>query len=160
MAQDIKEEFIIRQHRHWTRWLQSRWTLGEGNLVLTNRRLLFLHRIESSPEVTASIKKLADAPIETVLNHALTLHKKCFQIPLSSITGIGIGAYFRPPFPYCYLKVSYLKGKQQIPQTVAFQFKRPKHEIMLHQQLITDLGWKRAIRRAIRETALQKADGI
>jgi len=32
-----------------------------------------LNIIQSSPEVTDSIKKLADAPIETVLNHAYNL---------------------------------------------------------------------------------------
>jgi len=34
--------------------------------VLTNRRLMFLNVIQSSPEVTESIKKLADAPMEVV----------------------------------------------------------------------------------------------
>ena len=156
MVQDIKEEIIIRQHRHWTRWLEARRTMGEGNLILTNRRLLFLHKIEASPSVTASIKKLADAPIETVLNHALTLHKNCFQIPLPSIIRIGIGAFVRFPFPYFYLRVSYLKGRKQTPQTAAFQFRRPKSEIIFHPQVIADLGWMIAIKRAIRETVRLK----
>ena len=155
-VQDKKLEIIIRQHRHWTRWIEARRTMGEGNLVLTNRRLLFLHRIEDSPDVAASIKKLADAPMEAVLNHALTLHKNCFQIPLPSIIRVGIGAFVRFPFPYFYLSVSYHKGKKQTPHTAAFQFRRAKSEILFHPQIIADWGWMIAIRRAIQETVRLK----
>jgi len=40
---------------------------------VNNRRLIFSYIIQSSPEVTDSIKKLADAPIETVLNMLINL---------------------------------------------------------------------------------------
>lgn len=120
-------------------------------MVLTNRRLLFLHRIEASPVVTASIKKLADAPVETVLNHALTLHKKCFQISLSSIVNTGIGIFAGFPIPHFYLWVTHLKGKNQVINTVAFQFTTTQHGIFFEPQIITDWGWKGAIQRAVRE---------
>jgi hypothetical protein len=156
MTQDKEPEIIIRQHRHWTRWIEARRTMGEGNLVLTNRRLLFLHRIQASRDVSASIKKLADAPIETVLNHALTLHKNCFQIPLPSMIRVRIGAFVRFPFPYFYLSVSYHKGKTQTPHTAAFQFVRSKSEVLFHPQIIADWGWMIATRRAIQETGQLK----
>ncbi len=156
MVLDTKVETIIRQHRHWTRWIEARRAMGEGNLVLTNRRLLFLHRIESSPDVAASIKKLADAPIETVLDHALTLHKNCFQIPLQSILKVGIGVFVRFPFPYFYLSVSYYRGKKQTPHTTAFQFRRPKSEIIFHPQVIADWCWVMAIKRALRNMGTLK----
>ena len=156
MVQDSKVEIIIRQHRHWTCWIKAHRTVGEGNLVLTNRRLIFLHRIQASPNVDAIIKKLADAPVETVLNHALTLHKNCFQIPLSSIVRVGIGAFIWFPLPHFYLGVSYLKGNKQTPHTVAFQFRSAKSQIFWPPQIIKDWGWVRVINRAMQETGSPK----
>jgi hypothetical protein len=148
--QDENLETIIRQHRRWTRLVEGNRTVGEGSLILTNRRLLFLHRIVSSPEVAASIKKLADAPIEMVLDHALTLHKNSFQIPLSSIMQVGVVALFGFPFPQFCLSVLYLAGKKLTPHTVAFQFAKSQSEMFSQPQVIADWGWKRAIRRAVR----------
>ena len=156
MVQDSKVEIIIRQHRHWTCWIKAHRTVGEGNLVLTNRRLIFLHRIQASPDVDAIIKKLADAPVETVLNHALTLHKNCFQIPLSSIVRVGIGAFIWFPFPRFHLGVSYLQGNKQIPHRVAFQFKNAKSQIFSSPQIIKDWVWVRAINQAIQEMGSRK----
>lgn len=152
-VQNKDAEIIIKQHPHWTYVIEGRQGRAMGNLVLTNRRLLFLHKIEAGPEVSASIRKLADAPIETVLDHALTLHKNCFQMPLSSITRVGIGAYVRFPFPYFYLKVYYRRGKKQASNVVNFQFRRKKTIIIFHPQLIEDLGWRKAIKRVLKETA-------
>jgi hypothetical protein len=152
-VQNKDAEIIIKQHPHWTYRIEGRLNRGVGNLVLTNRRLLFLHKIDSSPEVSASIKKLADAPIETVLDHALALHKNSFQMPLSSITRVGIGAYLRFPFPYFNLKVYFRRAKKQASTTVNFQFRREKNAILLHPQLLEDLGWRRTINRVLKETA-------
>ena len=153
MDQEISKETIIRQHRHWTRWLATRRTLDEGNLVLTNRRLLFLHRIESSPDVTESIRRLADAPIETVLDHALTLHKNCFQIHLQDITRVGIGVFMRFLSPSFYLSVTYRKGKKQTLYIADFQFLRPKTKISFIPQIIQDFFWMNAIKQAKRKSA-------
>lgn len=152
-VQNKDAEIIIRQHPHWTYVIEGRRGRAMGNLVLTNRRLLFLHKIEASPSVSASIRKLADAPIDTVLDHALTLHKNCFQVPLSSITRIGIGAFIRFPFPYFYLKVSYRRGNKKAIQITNFQFRRKKTDILLHPQIVSDWGWMRVIRRTLKETA-------
>jgi hypothetical protein len=151
-GQDENLETIIRQHRRWTRLVEGSRPIGEGSLILTNRRLLFLHRIKSSPDVTASIKKLADAPIETVLDHALTLHKRSFQIPLTSIMQVGIVTLFGFPFPHFCLSVLYLAGKKLAPYTAAFQFGTSQSDMFSKPQVIVDWSWKRAIRRAIQET--------
>ena len=150
-GQDENPEVILRQHSRWTHWVEARRTIGKGSLVLTNRRLLFLHRIEPSPDVAASIKKLADAPIETVLDHALTLHKNCFQIPLSSVIKVGTGAFAGFPLPHLYLSIFYLKGKKLTPQMAAFQFEKPGSGLLSAPQIIIDWGWKRAIQRAVQE---------
>ncbi|MCX6011909.1 MAG: hypothetical protein NTV30_00555 [Chloroflexi bacterium] len=150
---DKKLEIIIKQHRHWTHWISVHHKTEQGNLVLTNHRLLFLHKITDSPNVAASIKELADAPIETVLNHALTLHKNNFQIPLSSIIRVRTSSVFVFPFPHFYLRVSYRKGKNPTIHNAAFQFVRYKSSKIFHPQIIADWGWMKAIRRTIREKA-------
>jgi chromate transport protein ChrA len=155
-GQDENLETIIRQHRRWTRLVEGSRPIGAGSLILTNRRLLFLHRIESSPDVSASIKKLADAPIEMVLDHALTLHKSSFQIPLSSIMQVGIFTLFGFPFPRFCLSVLYLAGKKLAPYTAAFQFGKSPSDMFPKPQVIVDWSWKRAIRRAIHEAGRLK----
>jgi hypothetical protein len=99
VGKNTEPERIIKEHRKWTQWIQTPKKLRLGNLVLTNRRLIFLNIIQSSPEVTDSIKKLADAPIELVLNQAFKLNGDNFQIPLSAIAGLKIGAYNLDSYP-------------------------------------------------------------
>ncbi len=147
--QGTGEEIIIRQHRRWTHLLEKRKTVGQGSLILTDRRLLFLHRVEDSPEIKASIRKLADAPMTEVLDHALSLHKKSFQIPLTAIVRVEVGTFAGFPLPHFFLWLSYLKGRNNIVYEVSFQFTTIQRGIFFEPQLITDLGWKRAIQRAI-----------
>ncbi len=155
-GQDKDAEIIIRQHRRWTHWLEGNKVLGEGNLILTNRRLLFLHRIVSSPDVSASIKELADAPLEAVLDHALTLHKNSYQVPLSSIMQVGVITLFGFPLPRFCLEIVYLKGKKLDPHTADFKFIALGSGMLAPPQLFVDLGWQKAIRKAIQETGRLK----
>lgn len=147
---DSEAEVILKEHRRWTRWIRGSQNLGEGNLTLTNRRLLFLYRITSSPEVAANIQRLKDTPVEDVLNYALTLHKNNFQIPLSSVVKVGVGFYLRFLLPHFHLRVSYLEAKKKVPRTFAFQFRRPMLEVLLRPQIIEVWTWAGAIKRAIR----------
>ncbi|MBN1690924.1 MAG: hypothetical protein JW901_07875 [Dehalococcoidia bacterium] len=152
MGHDTNLETIIKQHRRWTLWIEDNRTMGEGSLVLTNRRLLFLNRIESSPEVTASIRELADAPVEKVLDHALTLHKNCFQMLLSSIMRVEIISLFGFPFPRFRLSIIFLKGKKLTPHTAEFTFRTYGSGMLTQPQIIADWGWKSAIKKAIQKT--------
>jgi hypothetical protein len=147
--QDETPENIIRQHRRYTYWVEGRSILGEGSLVLTDHRLLFLNRVESSPEVTAAIRKLADAPIRDVLDHALSLHKNSFQIPLSSIIRAGISMVTVFPQPRFCLSLYYLKGKKPAPHTENFMFKNARSGIFAQPQLFTAMSWSKTIREAI-----------
>jgi hypothetical protein len=145
----MEPEKIIKEHRRWSRWLESQSAVREGNLVLTNRRLLFLNRIGSSPEVSASIKKLADSPMEQVLNHAFTLHSKNIQIPLSQIKRIGVGIFSLYPYPRFCLTVSYYPPKSQKARSVAFQFRDTTSKNILKPQLIEDFRWAKTIKQVL-----------
>ena len=144
------EEKIIREHRRWTTWIEARWAFRPGNLVLTNRRLLFLHKISSSPEVTDNIKKLADAPMETVLNYAFTLNQNNFQFPLDSIMKIGVGIFEVVPLRFC-LSITYANKERTHRRTVTFQFRAPNNKMSLKPQVFTVMSWVRSIRRAMKD---------
>ena len=145
----MEPEKVIREHRRWTRWLESQTIAREGNLVLTNRRLLYLNRIAPDEAVSANIKKLADSPMETVLNYAFTLNQKNFQIPLSEIRRIGVGIFTLYPYPRFCLTVSYLPNSRSKQKTVAFQFRDVTSKSIFKLQLAEDYRWAKAIKQAI-----------
>jgi len=144
-------ERILKEHRKWTQWIAHPRILPLGNLVLTNRRLIFLNKIQSSPQVKENIRTLADSPTETVLNYAFTLHKDNFQIPLSAIGSVRVGTFRWNPLPHLCLSVVYFDGINPSSGTVSFQFIRPIKQTILKPQLIVDIGWVRAINKAIKE---------
>ena len=155
MGKNKEPERIIKEHRKWSQWIETPRALRLGNLVLTNRRLMFLHKIESSPEVKDNIKKLANAPIESVLNYAFTLNQNNFQIPLSNVVGLKIGAFNWTPIPHVCLIIIYVDRKYLTNRMVSFQFIRPYKQTILKPQFILVIDWIRTIKKAIKtaETA-------
>ena len=156
MGKNKEPEKIIKEHRKWTQWIETPRALRLGNLVLTNRRLIFLHIIESSPEVKENIKKLADAPIESVLNYAYTLNNKNFQIPLSNVIGLKLGAYNWTPIPHFCLSIIFVDRKYLTNRMVSFQFIRPYKQTILKPQFMLVMDWIRAIKQAIKTTDTTK----
>jgi hypothetical protein len=146
-------ENIIRQHRRLAYLVEVREVKGEGSLILTNHRLLFLNRIERSPQVEADIKRLADAPMKEVLDHGLTLNKENLEIPLSLIMQAGVGNLYSFPMPRFCLSVYYLHPKKLIPYTVTFQFRNARSNILFgifaQPQVITAWSWGKSIRNAM-----------
>ena len=150
MGKNKEPERIIKEHRKWSQWIETPRALRLGNLVLTNRRLIFLHKIESSPDVKDNIKKLSDAPTETVLNYAFSLNSSNFQIPLSAIGKVRIGTFNWTPLPHVCLSVIYFDGKHTSSKLASFQFIRPIKQTILNPQLVVDIGWIRALNKAIK----------
>jgi len=146
------KEVILKDHRRWTRWISGSLYIGEGNLTLTNYRVLFLHRIRSSPALAEDMRKLAGSPTEAVLDYAFALNKRNLQIPLSHITKVGIGCYFRFLLPHFYLKLSYYEGKKKNLCDASFQFRWPPLDAPMHPQIIEGWKWARATRKAINES--------
>jgi hypothetical protein len=156
VGKNKEPEKIIKEHRKWTQWIETPRALRLGNLVLTNRRLIFLHIIESSPEVKENIKKLADAPIESVLNYAYTLNNKNFQIPLSNVIGLKLGAYNWTPIPHFCLSIIFVDRKYLTNRMVSFQFIRPYKQTILKPQFMLVMDCIRAIKQAIKTTDTTK----
>ena len=149
MKQNTEAERTLKEHRRWTQWIENPQAMRLGNLVLTNHRLIFLHKIQSSPDVKDSIKKMADAPLETVLNYAFTLDRNNFQIPLPSIGNVRTGSFNWNPFPHVCLTVIYFDGKHPSSKSASFQFIRPIKQTILKPQIVVTIGWVRAIKKAM-----------
>ena len=156
MTKNAEPERIIKEHRKWTQWIQTPKKLRLGNLVLTNRRLMFLNVIQSSPEVTESIKKLADAPMEVVLDHAYKLNGDNFQIPLSAIAGLKIGAYNWTPIPHVCLSIVFFDGNSTRSRMAAFQFIRPYKQTIFKPEIFLLFEWIREIKKAIADADSRK----
>lgn len=120
---------------------------GEGALILTNRRLLFLNRVPPGQRVDEALKKVTGQPMRMVLDQAMALDKNNFQIPLQNITRGRLGAFSWFPLPHFCLMVDYLdKSKQE--RTASFQFRRPMAEVVLRPQFYLDLEWAQTIGKA------------
>ncbi len=157
IGKDAPDERVIQEYPRSTRWLEGTRILGTGNLILTNRRLVFLHAIEPTPEQMANIQKMAGAATEASVDFALTLHKKNFEIPLRNITRARTGVFAWVPFPRFCLRVDYLEGKKEIPRTASFQFTISLLQGFVRMELTTVLGWAMAIGGAVKRA--QKKEG-
>ena len=78
--QPAPEEIVIKEYPRSTRWLEGQQVIGVGNLVLTDKRLVFLHEVVLSEEQIERLRKLSEgATVNRTIDFALTLHKKNFQ---------------------------------------------------------------------------------
>jgi len=147
------EEVVIKEYPNTTEWLDENQVKAVGNLILTNRRLVFLRRAVLSEKQIEDAQKLSrEATAEQLIQFALTLHKKNLQVPLSSIVSarIGFQLMFQLifPSPKPYLRVSYKTGSRNI-KTERFRFRLPLLKRMLMSEFPT-LGWTRAINKAVK----------
>ena len=151
MGKNKEPEKIIKEHRKWSQWIETPRKLRLGDLALTNRRLMFLNIIDSSAEVKTNIRKLADSPTEEVLNYAFTLNRDNFQIPLSNIISLKIGAYNWTPIPHVCLTVVFI-DKRNDTKMAAFQFIRPYKQTIFKPQFFLVIDWIREIKLAIKNS--------
>ena len=153
------EEVALKEYPHSTRWLEGRQVIGVGNLILTNERLVFLHRVPLDEDELKYLHKLSQkATTKRMIDLALTLHKKNFQVPLSSVILVKMGLYSLFPFPRPCLRISYRskKKKKQI-KTISFMFTIPLWKGWFQLEITTVKGWVETIRRAVMRKQLTTA---
>ena len=150
------KEVVIKEYPNSTRWLEGPQIIGVGNLILTNERLVFLHQVVATNEQIENLRKLSqEATVNTMVDFALTLHKKNFQIPLSSLIAVKVGLYSLLPLPRPCLRIFYQsqKKKRQI-KTASFMFTIPLLKGFFQFELTTVWGWVWLLRRAMRAKQL------
>ena len=146
------KEVVIKEYPHSTRWLEGREVIGAGNLILTNERLIFLNRVALTEEQTENLRKLSEgATTSRMIDFALSLHKKNFQVPLSSVTSVRTGLYSILPFPRPCLRIYYRseKEKKRI-KTISFMFTIPILKSWFQLEITTVKTWVWIISKAVR----------
>jgi len=148
--QPVSKEVIIKEYPKSTHWLEGNQVKAIGNLILTNERLIFLNQIILTQEEVEYLQKFSkEATTERLIQLTLTLHKKNFQLPLSSIVSLKMGLYSILPLRPC-LRISYRseKKKKKI-KTVSFMFTLPLLKRLLMSEFPT-LGWVRDVKKAVK----------
>ncbi len=148
------EEVVLKEYPRSTHWLEGRQVIGVGNLILTNERLVFLHRAALTEEELEYLRKFSQkATTNRMIDLAFTLHKKNFQFPLSSVVSARAGLYSILPFPRPCLRISYRserKKKEMKIKTVSFMFTIPLLKGFFQLEITTVMGWVWIIRKAVR----------
>lgn len=146
------EEIVVKEYPHSTRWLKGQQVIGSGNLILTSKRLVFLHEVVATDEQIEKMQKIAErAPVNRLLDFAISLYKQNFQIPLASLVLVKVGLYSLFPFPRPCLRVFYGSGRKKGQmKTVSFMFTIPLLRGFFQFEITTVLGWVWSIRRVLR----------
>ena len=146
------DEIVIKEYPHYTRWLDGREVLGTGNLILTTERLVFLYLVYLSDEQKESISRFsAGASTRDMVNNALSLHKKNFQVPLNSITLVKTGLFSTLPFPRPCLRIEYQSDrKKKNVKNLSFMFTIPLWKGWFQLEITTVMTWVRIIKMAVK----------
>lgn len=148
------EETVIKEYPHSTRWVQGLETIGVGNLILTNERIIFLHQVDLSTDDLERLQKLSrKLTTREMIDLTISLHKENFQFPLSSVTQVKVGLYSLLPFPRPCLRISYKSGRRkQNINTVSFMFTIPLLKGFFQLEITTVHGWAMLINKAMKQT--------
>jgi len=145
------KEVVLKEYSNSTRWIKGQLTLGVGNLILTNERLVFLNRVVLSPRQIATWRKLSETGnTNKQIDFTLTLHKKNFEVPLSSVISAKMSRYCLLPFPRPYLRISYRGGSKDKEKTLGFMFTIPLLKGFYQLEFTTVWIWVRIIRKALK----------
>lgn len=146
-----RKEVVLKEYPNSTRWMKGQQIIGVGNLILTNERLVFLHGVELSPRQVAYIRKLS-GPENTskLVDYTLTLHKRNFEVPLSSVISANMSRYCLLPFPRPYLRINYRGGSKYKEKTLGFMFTIPLLKGFYKLEFTVVWAWVQIIRKALR----------
>lgn len=142
------DEIVIKEYPNTTRLLEEGFVVV-GNLILTNRRLVFLRQTELNEKEGEELQKVAkENNTERLIQFALTLHKRNFQIPLSSVITAKLSYHFVFPSLQTYMRLDY-KTASKKDKSLYFHFTLPIFKRLLMSEFPT-LGWVSAIKKALK----------
>ncbi len=150
------EEVVIKEYPYSTRWMEGQQVIGVGNLLLTNERLVFLHRVPLDDAEIEYLQKFSQkATTKEMIDLAFTIHKRNFQFPLSSVVLVKTGLHSLLPLPRPCLRISYMSGKkQQQVKDLTFMFTIPLLKGFFQWEITTVMGWVSIIKKAVRHKQL------
>ncbi|MDO8567646.1 MAG: hypothetical protein Q7R57_02900 [Dehalococcoidales bacterium] len=149
---NVKEK-VIKEYPTSTRWLEGRKILGVGNLILTNKRLIFLNQVALSDMQMEALKKISEGgDLDKITDYALDLHKSNFDVPLTSVNSARVGLYTLLPFPRPCLRVFWEnpKKKGQI-KSASFMFTIPLLRGLFQFEIMDVFAWVSRINTAVKQ---------
>ena len=152
IKQASTDELVVKEYPRYTRWFDGQLEIGIGNLILTSERLIFLHLVHVTDEKQESLQRLSEKATTTeMLNQAIGLHKKNFQVPLSAITSVKSSLHSILPFPRFCLRISHRSDKKRhTEKTLTFMFTIPLWKGWFQLEITTVMLWVRLIKTAMR----------
>ena len=146
-----RKEVVLKEYPNSTRWIKGQLIVGVGNLILTNERFVFLNQVVLSPRQIEHIRKLTETgKTNKIIDFALTLHKRNFEVPLSSVISAKMRRYCLLPFPRPYLSISYRGGSKDKEKTLGFMFTIPLLKGFYQLEFTTVWGWAQMMRKALK----------
>ena len=148
----VAEEIVVKEYPNSTRWLDGQQVIGAGNLILTSERLLFIHQVPLDEEDLERLQKLSGKMTASrMLDLALSLHKKNFQVLLSSVISVKTGLYSILPLPRPCLRIFYINEKKKgKTNELTFMFTIPLLKGFFQFEITTVQGWVWIIRKAVK----------
>ena len=147
--QSASKERVIKEHPNITLWLENSQVRAAGNLVLTNERLVFLKQVAPSQKEIETLQQLSkEARTDKLIQFALGMHKKNFQIPLSSIVTAKTGFHFTFPFLNLRLRLFYRSASKK-EKMLTFQLKTPFMKVLFRSEPLT-MEWAGIIKKAVK----------
>ena len=145
------EEVVLKEYPHSTHWVEGQLVIGIGNLILTNERIVFLHQVSLSDEEIERLQKVsAKSTTRDMMDLGISLHKKNFQFPLSSVTQVKTGLYSLLPFPRPCLRIFHRSSKKKKNINAAsFMFTIPLLKGFYQLEITTVKAWVRLINKAV-----------
>ena len=149
-------EVVLKEYPQSTRWLEGQQVIGVGNLILTNERIVFLHQVALSDEEMERLRKLSGKlTAREMIDLGLSLDRKNFQFPLSSVTRVKTGLHSLLPFPRPCLRIFYRTGKRtKNISTASFMFTIPLLKGFFQFEITTVQAWVMLINKAVRHKQL------
>lgn len=146
------EEVVLKEYPHSTHWIEGQLVIGIGNLILTTERIVFLHQVALSDEEMERLQKVsAKSTTKDMIHLGISLHKKNFQFPLSSIIQVKTGLYSLLPFPRPCLRIFHRSSKKKRNMnTASFMFTIPLLKGLYQLEITTVKAWVRLINNAVK----------
>ncbi len=147
------DETVLNEYPQFTQWVDEKKVKGTGNLVLTNRRLLFLHQVVVNEQRRRDAKLLSEkASTQQLIDYALRLDKNNFMFPLLSVAGAKTRINRLLPYPQYSLQVTCYVGPKRELKTYEFLFTVPWLSGLLLKQLATVRGWVKDINSTLQQS--------
>lgn len=147
--QPASEEFVMKEYPKYTQLIEGKRVIGIGNLILTNKRLIFLHGLPLDEEDLTRLQRMSEkATTSKMLDIACSLHEKNFHVLLSSIDSVKTSLYTPLPFPRFCLRIDYTSKKK--PDRLTFMFTIPLWKGLFQLELTTVMAWSQYIRTAMK----------